>query len=696
MSARDAFIAKLQEAIQPDEQISIAEWAEEYRVLPPSSPEPGKWRNSRTPYLVGIMDALCGADSTVTRYAHDDDTPFDNSWVVECVQMKGHQVGGSSAGENFIGHAISTAPGNVLVVFPTGTAGKKWELDRFEPMRESTPALRKRIRKSGTKGSDNTKLRKKFPGGMLDIAIATVANSLKSTSVRYVDLEEPDEYPQNVDDQGSPIGLARNRTSNFGRRAKIFANGTPTLEGASNIAKLHEAGDQRKYFVACPECGHRQFFDWKNFKYRDDDPTTILCHCIDCGVGSPEHAWKTQGFEGAYWMPTAEGDGRTASFHLPAMYAPIGWRPWVEIAALWKKAQSDVEAMIEFANNVLGLPYKETIGNDVKAEQLQARAEAYQAMTCPMAGLIVVGGVDVQDNRVAVTIRAYGRGEESWGLFHDEIYGDPSSPALWKKVEDILLLPIRHASGQLMRVEAACIDTGGHHTHDVYAFCKTAQARGRHWLAIKGAKPVDAPILGKPKVQQFNWQGQPVPGGVQLRQVGTQAIKNRIDYRLREVSKHGPGFMHFPMSYTIDYFNQLRAEKRVWVKQSNGMRARMWLCPTGVRNEAWDCEVYAYAAFTYLTSSNADVAFSLRERVFHAGQRDLFVEAVQALPSPPGDESLTGDVVAAESVAVEQEVEESVSSPEPPPIPDASPLSPLNPLRGGRRGRRMASRGITI
>lgn len=695
MGANDAFIRTLQGAIRPDERISIADWAEKHRILPPNSPEPGNWRNSRTPYLVGIMDALAGTTSRVTRYSHDDDRPFSNAWVVEVAQMKGHQVGGSSAGENFLGHAITTAAGNILVVFPTKDAGQKWEMDRFEPMRESTPELRRRIRQAGRKGSDNTKLRKRFPGGMLNIAIAGRANALKSTSFRYVALEEPDEYEHNVQGQGSPISLARNRTSNFGRRAKIFANGTPTLDGSSHIAKLHDVGDQRKYFVHCPECGHPQFFDWKNFKYQGDDFDTVKCYCTDCGVGSPEHAWKTRGYERAYWMPTARGDGRTASFHLPSMYAPLGWRPWPEMAAAWHKAQSDAEAMIEFTNNGLGLPYKDTVGTDVKAEQIQARAENYLPMTCPMGGLIACAGVDVQDNRLAVTIRAYGRGEESWGLFHDEIFGSPSDAATWKKVEDILLMPIRHASGQMMRVEAACIDTGGHYTHDVYAFCKTAQARGRHWLAIRGAKPVDAPILGKPKTQQFNWQGQPVAGGVQLRSIGTQAIKNRLDFRLREISRHGAGFMHFPMAYTPDYYAQLRAEKRVWVKQASGMRARMWECPSGVRNEAWDCEVYAYAAFSYLTSSNADVAFALREKIFHAGQRDLFVDASapQAGSAVPDDASNDhGEQTALTPAAVD--VPQSFpEQPLIPAIPDRSPLSPLNPLLA-RRGRGMRSRGL--
>ena len=43
----------------PD-RIRPSQWAEKNRILPPAlSAEPGPWRNSRTPYLVGIMDAIC-------------------------------------------------------------------------------------------------------------------------------------------------------------------------------------------------------------------------------------------------------------------------------------------------------------------------------------------------------------------------------------------------------------------------------------------------------------------------------------------------------------------------------------------------------------------------------------------------------------------------------------------------------------
>ena len=102
MGATDEFLRAIGEAILPDSKQSISDWAQDNRILPPDSPEPGAWRNSRTPYLVGIMDAL----SPSSKYR-------------EVYLKKGHQLGGSALGENFIGHSITSAAGNILAVFAT-------------------------------------------------------------------------------------------------------------------------------------------------------------------------------------------------------------------------------------------------------------------------------------------------------------------------------------------------------------------------------------------------------------------------------------------------------------------------------------------------------------------------------------------------------------------------------------------------
>jgi hypothetical protein len=58
-----------------------------------------------------------------------------------------------------------------------------------------------------------------------------------------------------------------------------------------------------------------------------------------------------------------------------------------------------------------------------------------------------------------------------------------------------------------------------------------------------------------------------VAGGAELRFVGTQAIKNLIDGRLK-LGKPGGGYYHFPLGFQADYYKQLRSERREWRKKA--------------------------------------------------------------------------------------------------------------------------------
>ncbi|POS05318.1 terminase [Burkholderia gladioli] len=589
MGATESFLRKITEAIRPDPKVSIAEWAEEHRVLPPDSPEPGRWRNSRTPYLVGIMDALSGGFSAVTRYAHDDDRPFDNSRFTVVGFQKGHQLGGSASGENFIGRSISQAAGNILAVFATKDDAEKWEMDRFESMRSSTPELRKRVPDSNRKGAENTKLRKKFPGGMMNLVSATRAGRLKSTTVRYALLEEIDEYELNVDDQGSPIDLAINRTSNFGRRAKVYANSTPTIKRRSQIEKLYERGDQRRYFVACPTCGGRQVFDWyKGMRRCPSDPSTIMyfCQIEGCGDGNTESAWKTRGYEGAYWMPTAPGDGRTATFHLSSLYAPLGWRPWSDLMADYEAAKNDVAKLISFVNNALAECYEDKSA-ELKWETIKRRAEPYSLRQIPVGGLVLVCSVDTQNDRLEVQVDAYGRGMRKWVVDHVVLHGDPARDEVWRQLDKYRDRSFTNAFGVSMRIQLCGIDSGGGRTQDVYDYCRTRRHQGV--FAIKGASEKHKPIIGKPTDVDVTVKGKTYTKGVKVWPVGTDTAKSRIfgdlvgDEELEPVDRR----MRFSTDLSDEYYEQLTAEaynpsKDRWDKLRK-------------RNEALDLTVYSLA-----------------------------------------------------------------------------------------------------
>jgi phage terminase large subunit GpA-like protein len=645
MSAAATYLRSIAAAIRPDDRVTITEWAARHRVLPVDTPEPGPWRNERTPYCVDIQNSMSPG------------SPVREGWV-----KKGHQLGGSAIGENFIGHAICAAAGSMLVVFPTLEDAKQWELTRFEEMRKSTRELRRRVRDADRTGANNTKLRKKYPGGVMRLVGANRVGALKSATIRYVKFEEPDEFALDIGDQGDPITLAKKRTSNFGRKAKIYGDGTPTIDGRSAIDRNFKRGDQRRWHLCCPECGHPQPLEWKQLKWDDGAPETAKYYCVSCGVGHPEHTWKLKNYARdpawseeecarrglAHWRATAQGEPGVASWHLPSLAAPIGWRPWTQQAADWIAAQGDEEALKAFTNNELGEPWKETLKSALTADVLRARAENYPLMVCPARGLIVVAAVDVQDNRLAVEIRAYGRGEESWGLHHGEIFGNPSVPETWQKLRALLEAPIKHEGGQVIRVDACAIDMGGHHAEDVKAFCRDANLRGKHWFAIQGAVPYNAPPLGKPRNVEFTWRGKPVPGGVTVRYVGTQSIKNKLDSRLRGIAAPGAGYVHFPLGYEADYFAQLVAEKREWRRDKTGNKALWWI-KGSARNEAWDLLVYGYAAFLYAMSGrHAEIVWRERERIYGvAPQIDMLadegeppapqkqIEGLPPVPPPP-------------------------------------------------------------
>lgn len=103
------------------------------------------------------------------------------------------------------------------------------------------------------------------------------------------------------------------------------------------------------------------------------------------------------------------------------------------------------------------------------------------------------------------------------------------------------------------------------------------------------------PVIGRPTYVDLTYDGKPIKAGVQLWPIGTDIAKSTIYHRL-SLDKHGPGFMHHYSALPRDYYEQLTAEKLVPHQNKNGFYSKIWVLPSGRRNEALDLEVYTYAA----------------------------------------------------------------------------------------------------
>jgi phage terminase large subunit GpA-like protein len=630
LDAGVVFAAGWADGWAPPPLLDVDDWADEFRVLSRvSSAEHGQWRTSRTPYLREPLKDLSAS-----------------SPVEEVDLMFGTQLGKTETGNNWTGYTIHVDPAPMMVVQPTQKVGKKWVKQRFKPMRDEMPVLRNLIRDARSRDSGNTADMKEFPGGMLLIAGANSASDLRSSPIAKLYLDEIDNYPYDVDNEGDPVELAIARTDNFPRR-KILKTSSPTTRGMSRIEASLKASDFREYHVPCPHCGELQTLVWSNIKWdevtyreierteEDDsgvevDVARAWYVCRHCGAEIDEHQ-KTQMLEGGKWIARVPGrrDGKVHGYHLNSLYSPVGWKSWKRCVESFLKAKrlsdgGDNTKLKVWTNTILAETWAEE-GDRVSPGTIAQRAEKYPLRSIPAGGLVLVGSADVQGNRIEVKVKAFGRGEESWLVDHVVLHGNPSLLLSGEdpRLHEYVRMPIRNAHGKDMPIAAFAIDSGGHHTHDVYMFARGL--KHRHVFAIAGSSQYNGPILGKPSDVEVDFKGVKLKKGAQRWLVGTDTAKAVIYARLR-IEAPGPGYMHFPEGLPDDYYFQLTAERLV-TRYHKGRAKLEWVKPGGRRNEALDLEVYCLAAAHYYGISRMREAdWEKLERQFG---RDLFSEAQQ-------------------------------------------------------------------
>ena len=567
------------EGLRPDLDLTVSQWSDMYRMLSSkASAEPGPWRTDRTPYLREIMDCMSA-----------------NNTTQKVVFMAGAQLGKTEAINNVVGYMIAQAPGPALFVQPTIEMAKRLSKQRLESLINETPCLAERIGPARSRDSGNTMFSKEYPGGILLLTGANSATGLRSAPCRWVLLDEVDAFPSDVDGEGDPCALAERRASTFSRR-KIILTSTPTVKDMSRIETEYLASDQRRFFVPCPHCDHKQWLQWKNLQWRDGDPKTTAYVCESCGAHIPEH-FKSEMLRKGEWRATATSeDPRTVGFHLSSLYSPLGWKSWEEIVIEFLRSKNDAPLLKTFVNTILGETWEEEVGAKLGADGLAERAEFYPASEIPRGASIVTAGVDVQDNRVAVGIYAWGGGEECWLISHGEVYGDPAGSKLWEQIDDLVLRDYPVEGGGTTRISAIGIDSGGHYTSEVYTYARSRRADGV--FALKGQSVRNKPPIGKPSKVDISYKGKVLKNSAEVFPVGTDTIKATLFGRLKH-NEPGPGYIHFHAEAGHEYFKQLTAERQV-VRYVKGFAIREWKKKAGDRNEALDCFVYSFAALNFL------------------------------------------------------------------------------------------------
>ena len=564
------YIGSCLEFLTPPEDISVSEWAARYRVLDEkSSNMPGLWKNAVTPYLQGLMDE------------------FTNWETEEIVFCKPTQVGGTEAMHNMIGYCIDQDPAPTMIVYPTGQLAESTSDIRLRPMIKACPTLNSKFRER-----DSSKLELHFSNMYISLTGSESPSGLASKPIRYLFMDEIDKYPAASRKEADPISLAEERTKTFSNR-KIYKCSTPTVR-TGQIWKAKEAADiEKHFFIPCPHCGEFIELKFSQIKWPGkesglsgaDRAELAVYVCQNCGAVISD-AQKASALRRGRWQNVRENAkcSRSVAFWLNTLYSPF--TRFSEIAKKFILSKDDIESLHNFTNSWLAEPWEDT-KLKTNAEIVLERQTELAEFIVPDWTKLLTAGIDVQENCLYYSIRAWGDYLTSQNITHGQAFS-------FAEITKIMNLEYRKSDGTPMIVDLALMDSGDQ-TDDVYDFA----AQNNDWcLPCKGTST----MLNHYKISSVNKTGSRAYG-MRLVLVDGGKYKDMIASRMRKDNGRGSWMVY--NGCDLEYAEQVTAEHKVSSRNGNGQTVTRWELKTShAANHYLDTEVYAMAAADVLGVRN--------------------------------------------------------------------------------------------
>ena len=574
-------IRRAQRMLLPPPALKPSEWAEQSVRIPIGNAIPGPMRLENAPYQREPMDMV--VDPDCQRVSLQWSAQVGKTMLALCIQ----------------GYCIEVEPRSQMMMQPSQGDVQTWLETKFNPLVSANDNLSRLIAKPrGREGVNNQKM-KSFPGGFLMFAWSGSPKTMRGRSAPLIVCDEVDGYE--ISEEGHPVGLLWQRAATFGDQRMLIEISTPTIKGESYIEKAFEAGDKRRFHIACPHCAEPQVLKWEQVIWdgKDDPaaeqfPDSARYLCPSCGSlmddGQRIAAIRDAERLGHGWKAEKPFKGH-ASYHLNELYSTFRRLKDIVQSYLDKMATDDLQT---FVNVSLAETWEEQ-GEQADPESLIARRENYVAPV-PAGGLILTAGVDMQQDRLEVEVVAWGHGEESWSIDYAVLWGDPLQNDVWEELEDYLSATWLHESGAQLPITATCVDTGGTGGNTQAAYEWLRGKTGRRIFGIKGVPGWGRPIVAAPSRKQSGKTARKID----LFLVGVDEAKLTVMRRLA-VRSPGPGYCHAPLERESEWFHQLTAEKML-TRYVKGFPVREWH-QTRPRNEALDCRVYALAALKIVNPS---------------------------------------------------------------------------------------------
>ncbi len=556
-----AYLWEALQFLKPPERMTVSEWAEKYRVLDPkSSAMPGPWNNSVTPYLVGVMDE------------------FNNYETWKIVFVKSTQIGGTEALQNAVGYAVSQDPAPAMIVYPTETLAKSVSENRLQPMLHTSDILAKKFDEN-----NSSLLELQFDGMYLTLAGSNSPSGLASKPIRYLFLDEVDKYPGASGKEADPVKLAIERTKTFHNK-KIYITSTPTLKTGHIWKEKEEADIEKHYFVPCPHCGEYIEFRFKNIRFPDDESMGYADRaefavyvCQECGCIITDNA-KHGMLKRGEWRVVRRNTkyARNVAFWINTLYSPFV--RWADIIKEFLLTKDDPDSFQNFVNSWLAEPWEDT-KLKTSAELVMDRQTEVPQFVVPSWAKMLTAGVDVQENSLYWTIRAWGDYLTSQNIAHGQALS-------FAEIDVVMNTEYKTEKKEPIIVNLCLIDSGDQ-TDTVYDFCAM---HTDYALPAKGSSHAQLSHYKLSKINKADSRAY----GMTLVLVDGGKYKDMIAGRMRRENGRGSWMVY--SGCDMEYAEQVTSEHKVNVKGSGGTKQVWQPKHSHADNHYLDAEVYATAA----------------------------------------------------------------------------------------------------
>lgn len=555
----------IKRSLERPEELMVSEWAEKYRVLDESSNISGKWSNSVTPYLIGIMDA------------------FNDPHVREIYFCKASQIGGTEALINILCYLIAEAPAPTMIVYPSDDLAKDISNDKLKPAFQLIPEIRRIFYENSSK-----ELRLKFKTMSLYLRGSGSASKLASKAIKYLFFDEIDKMGGASKKEASPFKLAMERVKTYKTQSKVYACSTPTLR-TNYIWSLHENADEvRHYFVPCPHCGSMIELKFKQIIFAEDKEKrmgpyeraqTAVYVCQECGC-EISNGDKPKMLRNGKWIAIKKrgvGNPKSVGYWINSLYS--AFVTWEDAAEEYLKSYEDPELLQNFVNSWLAEPWEDTKLKTTEDLVMERQTELPEYVV-PEWTKLLTAGVDVQENCLYYTIRAFGKFTTSQNITHGQVLS-------FVDIYEIMNREFETENGRKVIVNRALIDSG-YQPDATYDFCLD----NSDWaLPVKGASN---PMRDRYKISKVD-KVTSKAYGMQLVLVDGGQYKDSIASRMRR--ENGIGSWMVYQGCDEEYAKQVTSEHKVTERTKNGTSRTVWVQKhSHADNHYLDCEVYAMAA----------------------------------------------------------------------------------------------------